>query len=719
VNKGNALLRLRRPGEAVTSFDDALELRPTLARALVNRAAALLELGRQAEALEDAQSALELQPADIDCRIMQARALLACRRPAEALAAIDAALSIDPHSANALVNRAAALIDLGLAEDALVACDGALALRADHVAALTNRAAALLQMGLGQEALACIESALRHDDSDTDALMAHALALASLRRHEEAISVAESAIYRNPESPRPWFHCAAVLLSARRPDAAVACFDAAREAGAPNAAALSDRAAALVLLGRHAEASESLGRALELDPEFPYARGARLEARLHVCDWQDYEEETARIRDAVRSGRRVASPFALAAIPSTAAEQAQCARTYAADVVRSGPAWPRASVSAHDRIRIAYLSADFRDHPVAHLIVDLIESHDRRDFETFGIALGAGCDDPMRQRLRGAFDHFIEADALSDQAIAHRLRELEIDIAVDLMGYTRECRPGILARRPVPVQVSYLGFPGTMGAPFIDYLIADRHVVPPAEHEHYDERIVYLPHCFMANHQRRPVADHAVSRASAGLPERGFVFCCLNASYKIAPPVFGAWMRLLRAVPGSVLWLSAKDAARENLRRHAATHGVDGQRLVFASRVSSYSEYLARYRLADLFLDTLPYNAHATATDALWAGLPLLTCTGGTFAGRVATSLLHAIGLPDLVTSSLSGYEALAFDLATDPARLRTLRERLAANRTTRPLFNGAGFRMSIESAYREMHRSHRSGQAPGSFAVH
>jgi protein O-GlcNAc transferase len=451
----------------------------------------------------------------------------------------------------------------------------------------------------------------------------------------------------------------------------------------------------------------------KLDNRSPLAAGSRLGARLTLCDWAGFDGDVERLRTSARSGGLDSAPFPLLSIPSTPAEQLQCARSYLAHGTKPKPPLWRGERYEHPRIRLAYLSADLRDHPVAQLMAGVFEAHDRSAFETYAIAFGPDRDDPLRARLRQAFEHFIVLDDRDDQLAAELLRELEIDIAVDLMGYTRHCRTGILARRPAPVQVNYLGYPGTMGADFIDYIIADRHVIPPEDAVHYAERVVHLPVTLQPNDARRAIAHDPGTRAAAGLPDDGFVFCCMNNAYKISPIVFDVWMRLLRAVPRSVFWLSVRGTAAENLRREAQARGIDGNRLVFAARVDSHADYLARYRLADLFLDTLPYNAHTTASDALWAGLPLLTCTGSTFASRVATSVLHAVGLPELATADLAQYEALALELATHPARLAELRSRLAEHRTTYPLFDTARFCRDLEHAFRHMWLRQQSGLPP------
>jgi predicted O-linked N-acetylglucosamine transferase (SPINDLY family) len=368
---------------------------------------------------------------------------------------------------------------------------------------------------------------------------------------------------------------------------------------------------------------------------------------------------------------------------------------------------------------VAYLSTDFHTHAVAALIVGCLERHDERRFETIAVSLQPGDGSGMRKRLEAAFDRFIHAEHMSDGAVAQLLRKLEIDIAVDLNGYTGRIRSGILARRPAPVQVSYLGFAGTMDAPFIDYILADRIVVPEENKIHYREKIAYLPYTYMPADNTRKIAETIPTRAEAGLPQEGFVFACLSYAHKISPEIFDMWMRLLRSVDGSVLWLrSANATAVGNLRREAGFRGVSADRLIFAPPVASETEYLARLRLADLFLDTLPYNAHATASDALWAGLPLLTCAGRAFHSRVAASLLYAAGLPELVTNSLAQYEDVARSLATDPARLAALRAKLARQRDASPLFDTARMTRDLEAAYTAMWERNQIGEPPESFAV-
>jgi predicted O-linked N-acetylglucosamine transferase (SPINDLY family) len=371
----------------------------------------------------------------------------------------------------------------------------------------------------------------------------------------------------------------------------------------------------------------------------------------------------------------------------------------------------------HEKLRLAYLSADFQAHATAFLIAELIERHDRSRFEVHAISFGRDDASAMRARLRSAFDRFHDVGAMSHEAIARLIRELEVDVAVDLKGYTQHARPDVLRYRPAPIQVSYLGFPGTMGGDFIDYVIADPIVLPFSEQPFYTEQIVHLPDCYQPNDTKRPTAKATLTRSEAGLAEGAFVFCSFNNNYKINPAVFDVWMRLLAQVPESVLWLlRANETAETNLRAHAQERGIAPTRLIFADR-TSLDQHLARHRLADLFLDTLPCNAHTTASDALWAGLPVLTCRGRSFAGRVAASLLQSVGLPELGCTNLADYEALALKLATDPLMLGQLRQRLAQNRAHARLFDIDRYRAHIEAAYRRMWEIRQDGP-PQSFAV-
>jgi predicted O-linked N-acetylglucosamine transferase (SPINDLY family) len=409
----------------------------------------------------------------------------------------------------------------------------------------------------------------------------------------------------------------------------------------------------------------------------------------------------------------------LLGIPSSAADQFLCAQIYAREEIAAPDVvFRRATHQANGRLRLAYLSADFHRHATAVLISELLELHERSGFEVVGVSFGPDDGSDTRKRIIAAFDRHIEIAGKNDEDAARLIADLGTDIAIDLKGHTKDARPGILAYRPAPIQVNYLGYPGTMGVPYLDYIMADPIVLPFDQQAHFSEKIVHLPDCYQVNDRKRQIASHTPTREELGLPPKGFVFCCFNNSWKITPTVFDVWMRLLQAVEGSVLWLLRdNEIAETNLRREAASRGIDPARLIFAGRLP-LAEHLARHRLADLFLDTLPYNAHTTASDALWAGLPVITCRGETFAGRVAASLLQAAGLPELVTNCLADYEALALKLARDAVALSAVKAKLARERDTCALFDSVRFARHIESAYRTMWEIFQRGEAPKSFHV-
>jgi predicted O-linked N-acetylglucosamine transferase (SPINDLY family) len=513
------------------------------------------------------------------------------------------------------------------------------------------------------------------------------------------------------------------LIALNRPEEALADFDAALALDAGNAETHTCRGNTLNDLRRYAEAARAYARVLELAPTYPFVRGKQLHCELQVCDWRNYSatqgaSSAAQIRAAVRRGELADVPFSFLMVSADPAEQLQCAQQYVRNQYPVPPPLWTGERYRHDRIRLVYLSADFHNHATAFLMAELFEAHDRTQFECSAVSFGPSVADSMRRRLEQAFDRFEDMSGASDAEIANWLRANEIDIAIDLKGLTGGSRAGVFARRAAPLQVGYIGYPGTVGAPWLDYIIGDTVVTPDGHESFYAEQIVRLPDSYQVNDSRRAIADHTPARVDVGLPASGFVFSCFNDNYKITPAVFAIWMRLLQQVEGSVLWLFQGNVdAAANLRRAAIEHGIAAERLVFAPRLP-LPEHLARQRLADLFLDTVPVNAHTTASDALWAGLPLVTCQGSAFAGRVAASLLHAVGLPELVAASLADYEALALRLATTPALLADIRSRLAQQRSTRPLFDTARFCGHLEDAYRTMHERHHQGLPPAGFAV-
>ncbi len=607
------------------------------------------------------------------------------KNSALAIELIGRALGVNPNNADAHSNFGNALRDLKRPDEALAAYGRALQLRPNFADALLNRGNALQDLKRPQEALAAYDRALALKPDHPETHYSRGNALRDLKRYEEALAAYDRALAIEPDYVKAHY----------------------------------DRGISLWQLKHYPEAILHFKKVLAIKPSYDYASACLLHMQLHCCEWADYDRSVAQVVQGVRAGRRADFPVTFQAISDSAADQLRCSRLCVDEYCPATPqpVW-RGERYRHDRIRLAYLSADFRLHPSAFLLAGMFEQHDRSRFETMAISFGDDDPSEMRMRLKGAFEQFIDVNNSSDGEVARLLREREVDIAVDLMGHTQFSRMGILALRPAPVQVNFF-CPGTSGADYLDYIICDRVVIPEAHQAHYTEKVVYLPDTFQANDSQRRIAEHTPSRAEVGLPEVGFVFCSFNNTYKFTPAMFDIWMRLLGQVKGSVLWLQEINAmASKNLLREAVQRGIDAKRLVFAPKVPRLEDHLARYRLADLFLDTLPYNAQTTASDALWAGLPVITCLGTTFVGRVAASLLNAIGLPELITHSLTEYEALALELANHPAQLAEVRARLAQNRATYPLFDTDRFRRHIESAYLTMWERYQRGDGPVSFDV-
>jgi predicted O-linked N-acetylglucosamine transferase (SPINDLY family) len=650
------------------------------------------------------------------------------------------------------LQQVARLLNSGQADAAAGLCAQILEVVPDSVDAIHFSGIAAAQKG---DRAAAIELFRRALELQPGAAAIHnnlGNALREERRYDEAATCFERALELNPRFPDALNNLGIVYQAQNRLEAALDCFRRALVLAPGFADAHNNLGAVLTDMDRFEEASASFGRALEIQPDFPevyfslgkgFSKQQRYEEactcfqkalelrpgldtafvhltaqRRHLCDWQDHSNEVNTVQSWVRSGREAASPFYFLSVSDDPEEQLACARQQAKSATRAITPLPPLKTGLNGKIRVAYLSADFREHPCSYLLAEVFEIHDRDAFEIHAFAFGPEARDPMRARLERAFDHFHDVSTRSDREIADKLRDLGIHIAVDLMGYTRHARSSILAHRPAPVQVNYLGYAGTMGAEFIDYVLVDRLVVAPDQQPFFTERLVHLPNCYMANDSTRAIADTAPSRQECGLPEEGFVFCCFNNNNKITPDFFAVWMRLLTEVPQSVLWLMrGSEAGENNLRREAEMRGVDPARLVFAPRIDMAS-HLARHQQADIFLDTLPFNAHTTASDALWAGLPVLTCTGRSFASRVAGSLLHAAGLPELVTDSMEAYEALALKLARDPDLLGSYRERLQRNRDTCPLFDCERFTRNLETAYITMIERWQAGLPPGPFEV-
>jgi predicted O-linked N-acetylglucosamine transferase (SPINDLY family) len=752
-NRGNLLLTLGRGSEAIASYDRALTLKPDYAEAWHNRAVtrlmaqdyrgaeadlhralaakpdypdALEHIGmalagqdRHEQALASYDAALTLNATNPDLFLRRADSLLQLNRCAEALADYDRSVSLNLQNGDAWHNRGIALSRLKRLSEAIESYDRAIRLTPNSALAWHNRGSALLDLKDRPGALASYERALAIKPDYAEAWKSRGVVLNLLQHDAEALDSFDRAIALKRDDADAWLGRANALARLERDEEAVSAFDEALRLRPNDARALYNRASVLSLLKRFEQSARDCESLLSLDPDYPYARGLLMHARLHCCDWSALAAARDRISEDLRAGKRVIHPFGHLAFSTSPDEQLRSARILAGDSFPAAPAplW-RGERYTHRKLRVAYLSGDFYEHATAFLMAGVFEQHDRARFEIYAVSYSPDDGSEMRARLESAFHRFLDVSGESDTAVAALLREMEIDIAVDLKGYTGRARPGILAFRPAPVQVHYLGYPGTMGTPYIDYLLADRVVISDEDKPFYDEETVYLPDSYQCNDSGRRVDEHTPSRKELGLPERGFVFCCFNSNYKIMPEIFEIWMRLLHSVPESVLWLFEENAvAASNLRREAQARGIAPERLVFAKRVP-LSAHLARLKQADLVLDTLPYGAHTTASDALWVGVPVLTCLGTTFAGRVAASLLEAVELPELITHSLDEYETRARMLAEDTPSLLRIKAALAEKRDTCPLFDTARITRHLEAAYTDMHARQQRGERPAGFAV-
>ena len=689
-----------RGPEALELMGTALKLKPDAPEVLSNYGNVLKSQGRFADALDSFDKALRLKPDYVAALSRRAVVLRDLGRLDDALAGVDRALTLQPGFPEGLSNRGVILSDLGRQDEALAAFDRALALAPQYPDVWNNRALTLKAMKRLGEALASAERALVLHPGFAEAHNNRGTILFDLKRTGEAIAAYDQALALNPAYAEAFNNRAVALWSLKRFADSLADCDRALALQPDFADALYNRGNALIDLARPADAARSYQQALAVDPDHPNALSGLANAAMTGGDWVLAAELVPRLKVDVLAGKSVIQPFVLMAYHDDNELQLRCAQNY---VRQAGPgalpAMWRGEKYAHEKIRLAYLSADFHQHVTAALTIEMFERHDRDRFEITAVSFGPDDGSAMRARLVKAFERFHDASGQTDRDVAQLLRRWEIDIAIDLGGHTSGARPWVLGHRPCPVQAKYMGYPGTSGSDFIDWIVADRIVVPPDQDKFFSEKIAALPDTLWVTDTRTEVLTPP-TRAEAGLPSDGFVFCCFNHNWKITAPLFDIWMRLLGQVDGSVLWLlKGNDDIVGNLRREAQARGVDPDRLIFAPRTTP-QQHLARQQLADLMLDTLPYNAHTTASDALWTGLPLVTMPGHSFPARVAASILTAAGGPDLIAPDLAGYEALALKLARESDALKAVKNKLAANRNTAPLFDTARFTRNLEAAY-------------------
>ena len=653
---------------AVPDYFEALQLLGTLEA----------QTGRREQALVWFEQALAINQSNPIVWNNHGNVLNELERNEEAFESYTRAITLDPQNAHALNNRGMVCKKLNRLRDALKDYGQAVQIQPDFSQAYNNKAIVLRELMRFEEALASYDTAIKHEPNNAQFFYNRGLLLKTMGLSQEALDSFNQAIALNR-------HYAGAYL---------------------------EKGVLLQGFNQLAPAIESYEIALSLNPQFDFLEGILLQARMYRCDWDQFDKKIHDLNTKIAAGRKVATPFSYLSLNDSLSLQSTVARTWTLEKYPANDTLgPIVQPSKGPRIKLGYYSADFHNHATAYLMAQLFELHDKQRFELIAFSFGPLSTDAMRTRLLKCFDQFIEVGHLSDIEVAQRSRAQGIQIAIDLKGYTGEARPGIFACRAAPIQVSYIGYPGTMGADYMDYLVADSVLIPEANQPFYTEKIVYMPDSYQVNDRSREIASSSFTRTQLGLPETGFVYCCFNNNYKITPATFDSWMRILKQVPGSVLWLLEDNPdAAVHLRTEAGERGIDPARLIFAPRMP-LPEHLARHRLADLFLDTLPYNAHTTTSDALWAELPVLTCPGESFASRVAASLLTAVGLPELIVQNQMEYERAAVGFAKDLDKLHAVKSKLSKNRLTTSLFDSEKFTRHLESSYLQMMSRYESAQ--------
>lgn len=672
---------------ALKSLDRALTLSPQNPDLYVDKGKILNETGRPEDALLCLDKALAINGRHPIALDLKASILLLLKRPADTLEIFDRLLQIAPNHSRTQNNRGLALTELGRYDDAIASFRLAAASDQKNPEIWVNLGNVLCKSQSYNDALAAYGNALTINSGFAEAWLGRGNALASLKQYEEALSASDKALANKPDLPEVWDLRGGIYAKLRRTE----------------------------------EAIRAYSEAMREDPQLPFLKGHLLHQKMLCCDWSNIESIIAEIKSDIELKRPSADPFGLLSISSSEQSLQQAAQLCGARLYPGNPIANSAHRIADNtarKIRLGYLSGEFRVHANSLLLTGVLEEHDRSSFEIFIFDNGWDDKSDLRQRIVAAANEVVDITTLSDAAAADTIRKAGIDILININGYLDDHRMGIFARRAAPIQVNYLGFPGTFGCDYIDYIIADRIVIPEDRRSFYTEKVAHLPHCYQPNDCTKKIGTTIFKREELGLPEHGFVFCCFNNNYKIVPDVFDCWARILKRLDGSVLWLLKSNAiAASNLMQEAVARGISPDRLVFAERMP-LADHLARHQLAGLFLDTLPYNAHTTASDALWTGLPVLTQTGTTFPGKVATSLLNAVGLPELAVRTQQEYEETAIHLATHPTELALLKNKLLQNKPTAPLFNTHLYARHIEDAFRAMFDRHKQGLDPAHISI-
>lgn len=694
--------------EATKYLKKAVQINPNNPSTQYNLAKALVDSGDLSASLPHHEKAIKLAPHNVDAWINYGKTLSLQGRHRDALLAFDKVISIEPGHSEIKLNRGIALRGLGLSEDALQEFNKLLELSPNHYLALVNKGITLIQKKSFSEGIALLDNALAINPVDVTSLLSKGQALYEQKMYVEALSTVLDALKIEPTSAEVNLNIGSILNELKRYEEAISYFNEATNLNPNKAEAYSNKGLAYYELKEYNESLVNYEKAYSIDPTIDFLLGSLLKVKLLLGDWSGIETEIAALTTKLSESKKTITPFTLMALIDSPKQHLQAGKIWSSllDHIHELRDDRKRDCKASDKVRIAYFSADFKEHPVAHLTAELFQLHDRNKFEVLAISLDSNpLSNPMRERLKSVFDQFIETTSQTDEQIAKLCRDLEIDISIDLGGYTESSRPGIFRYRTAPIQVNYLGYPGTLGSSCFEYIIADHILIPELDRGLYVEKIAYLPNSYMVDDSMRLPSNTGFARNEFGLPEDAFVYCCFNNGYKFNKLMIKRWSNILMQVEGSVLWLPENNPTfQHNLLNEFHKYGIESNRILFAKRMPLMSDHLARLKLADLFLDTHPFNAHTTAIDALKSGLPVISMLGNSFPARVAGSLLNAIDLPELIAQDSQNYELLAIELGKNQNKIQAIKNKLLSNIETAPLFNSKLFTRNIESLFLKMH---------------
>jgi predicted O-linked N-acetylglucosamine transferase (SPINDLY family) len=699
-------------------LSNAIQVSPKLIEAYLLKIEILEKLNKYIEALEIYGEILRIEPQLVEVWCNQGNLLLTLERHDEALKSYDSAIQLDPKNHLAWVNRCICLKEVMGLQQSLSSFAEAKKLFPESFDIWLNESGVLCDLKKYDQALISCSKAIEINPASEKSWLNKANCLIGLQSYKDAVTACDEAIRLNSNFYHAWLNKGSALYEMRYFEKALASYDEALKYSPESYEILISKSRVLDQLKRYSDAISFYQKCIAYHPNSDWVAGELLSIKMKVCDWDGLDGYLKNIVEKISRNEKTITPFPLLALIDD-----QSVHKKATEIFNK-ERYPSSNILGvipkrlkKTKLKIGYFSADFRNHPVSFLTAELFELHDKSQFEIIAFSFGFDDKSPLRTRLSKAFHQFVDVSAMSDLEVARFAREMDLDIAIDLGGLTADSRLGVFAYRVAPIQITYLGYLGTTGHDCMDYLLSDTIMISDKSRQFFSEKIAYLP-SYQVNDRKRIISDREFRRQELGLPEQGFVFCSFNNNYKIMPTTFDGWMRILHAVEGSILFLYVDNKwAEENLKKEAVAKGIDGARLIFGNRMSA-DEYLARYRVCDLFLDTLPYNAGTTASDALWAGLPVLTLMGRSFASRVAASLLNAIGLPELITNTQEEYEALAIELAMNPSKLSDIKLKLTNNRLTTALFDTPLFAKNLELAYTKMYERYQADLQPEHISI-